>query len=461
MRVIQIEVTNACIHQCSNCTRFCGHHKIPSFMDLETFKKAVLSLKNFPGMIGIMGGEPTLHPDFARMMEFYSENIPARAKYKLLQLVKDIAAFRNENLNHLSSRRGLWTSLGKGYYRHFELIQDTFPYQCINDHQNSGLHQSLLITRKELNIPDQEWLKMRDECWVQNLWSASITSKGAFFCEIAASLDMLFDGPGGWPIETDWWKRTPEEFGEQLKWCELCAAPLAVPRIEAKADTDIISPMLLEKLKKLESPKIKKGRYLLFDTESYNAKKYIRNTKNYQWYLPNQDSIERISDTNSSIRPRSLAVFNPVESTQDSNVNTDAILSREDFEKLAFDEWCMVLKKDTILPNGFVEDFKSWVFNPGCVYFGLNKGLKFKPKILEDIETLANKSHVVIFNKNALSLQGRETVDVELSFLREWPREKLVCLNKFPKISPPLTLRSIVVRLAYKVLSMWRRLTSV
>ena len=459
MGVIQIELTNACIHQCSNCTRFCGHHKTPFFMDSDTFKKAVLSLKDFPGMVGIMGGEPTLHPDFPELMEFYRENIPETTNHKLLQPVKNIGTFRNENLNHLSARRGIWTSLGKGYYRNFELIQDTFPYQCINDHQNPGLHQSLLISRKELGIDDEEWVKLRDECWIQNLWSASITPKGAFFCEIAAALDMLFDGPGGWPIEPGWWKRTPDEFGDQLQWCELCAACLAVPRIEAKLKTDIISPVLMEKLEKLNSSKIKKKQFLPFDPESYNAEDYIRNTKNSQWYLPNQDSIERISDTNSSIKPKSLSVFDSSSNKQDTGA--DKVLTDDEFKNMEFNEWCMLIRKDIPEIKGFAEEFKSWVFNPGCVYFSLDEGVKFKRKMLEDIDSLIKNCRVIIFNRNASFLTENKTLDTKMTFLKNCSREKFVCLNKFPKIAPPLTLRTIVIRLAYKILSKWRSLTSV
>lgn len=51
MRTIQIDITNACTHQCSNCTRFCGHHRKPFFMDLETFQRAVDSLADFPRYI--------------------------------------------------------------------------------------------------------------------------------------------------------------------------------------------------------------------------------------------------------------------------------------------------------------------------------------------------------------------------------------------------------------------------
>lgn len=48
MQIIQIDVTNACMNRCSNCTRFTGHHRKPFFMDLECFRRAVDSLVDFP-----------------------------------------------------------------------------------------------------------------------------------------------------------------------------------------------------------------------------------------------------------------------------------------------------------------------------------------------------------------------------------------------------------------------------
>ena len=56
MQIIQIDITNACIHNCSNCTRFCGLHRKPFFMDFATFKKAVDSLAGYRGIVGVMGG---------------------------------------------------------------------------------------------------------------------------------------------------------------------------------------------------------------------------------------------------------------------------------------------------------------------------------------------------------------------------------------------------------------------
>jgi hypothetical protein len=211
MKVIQIEITNACPKRCSNCTRFCGHHKEPFFMDFETFQQAVDSMRGFKGIVGIMGGEPTIHPQFEKFVRYYREHIGyddfSTACYEpTADFVKHILA-NAYNVDY-SNQRGLWTSVNPRYYDHFELIQDTFGYQLVNDHTHPSMHETMMCTRKELGVADDEWVKLRDNCWVQNLWSASITPKGAFYCEIAAAMDATLGGPGGWKIEPGWWKRT-------------------------------------------------------------------------------------------------------------------------------------------------------------------------------------------------------------------------------------------------------------
>src|SRR5688500_14994553 len=75
MRIIQIDITNACPKRCSNCTRFCGHHAEPFFMDYDTFRKAVDSMKGYSGIVGLMGGEPTIHPQFEKFLEYYRDHV--------------------------------------------------------------------------------------------------------------------------------------------------------------------------------------------------------------------------------------------------------------------------------------------------------------------------------------------------------------------------------------------------
>jgi len=49
-------------------------------MTLDFFKEAIESLEGFPGRIGMMGGEPTLHPQFVDLLGIMREMIPDRRK---------------------------------------------------------------------------------------------------------------------------------------------------------------------------------------------------------------------------------------------------------------------------------------------------------------------------------------------------------------------------------------------
>ncbi len=274
MRIIQIDITNACLYQCSNCTRFCGHHKKPFFMDFETFKRAVDSMKGYHGTIGVMGGEPTLHPEFERFTAYLASHVDKayQKDHKSLiapqkDFIESILLENKENSEvyeyHTGAREtvtgaGLWSAMVPTYKKYYEIIQDTYKMQAVNDHGNIMYHSPILINRKDLGIPDEEWIKIRDNCWAQCIWSATITPKGAFFCEIAGALDMLFDGPGGWPIEEGWWERTPDEFGDQINWCEYCGIAIETFTRNANDWIDDVSDSMYRKLEEIQSPKLNK-----------------------------------------------------------------------------------------------------------------------------------------------------------------------------------------------------------
>ena len=275
MQIILIDITNACTERCSNCTRFCGNHKKPFFMDYPTFQRAVDSMEGFGGLTALIGGEPTLHPEFDRFLDYIRLRYPKqerqnRLAYPQKDFIQEL--LHQEFESHRVAVRedgrktfermgmGMYSNMCASYRKYHEKIQDTLQVQFLNDHINPSYHQPGLFSRKDLGIPDEEWIPMRDACWLQNAWSATITPKGAFFCEVAAAFDMLFDGPGGWPIEPGWWKRKPEDFGDQLQWCELCGFPLKTFMRESNDEIDDVSPILYEKLKAVGSPRLKSGK---------------------------------------------------------------------------------------------------------------------------------------------------------------------------------------------------------
>lgn len=468
MKIIQIDITNACTKKCSNCTRFCGNHRKPFMMDFDTFKRAVDSMAGFPGIVGIMGGEPTLHPQFEEFVQYFASKF---GKQGILENARQpITNFNAHVVGNVfdidcNNQRGLWSILGKRYYEHFELIQETFGYQVINDHASPSDHAALLITRKELGIPDEEWIPMRDACWIQNRWSASIHPKGAFFCEVAAALDETFDGPGGWPIEPGWWKRKPEEFGEQLKYCEMCSACLNVPTRNANEETDDVSPVMYEKLVQIRSPKIKQKLInvvpVAANSSAPQEKICGRVVDTNTPYLPDSDHSLRVAPTNRTIYPKrfdaivlvsdscssirslisirdqfdDLAVLVPAISSEleslcesakmkplaISGKPLDAVLNSA-LEMVEFSDWCVLIAPDFPLPDKLIKRLRDVVLNPGSLYFLPASG---GDQVLPPF---------IMFNALAHSLRGHlpnpfpANGGIE-AFMQRWPETKKVQLD--------------------------------
>lgn len=397
MSIIQIDVTNACPQRCSNCTRFCGHHTSPYYMDHDFFRKAVDSMDGFRGVVGMMGGEPTLHPDFEKMVLYLcGKRNPGKYSHSL-RPIKDMNHHMKEHLIAKKGelikkgRAGLWSALNKHYLKHFEVINDSFDYQILNDHDNTCMHQALLVSRKELGIPDEEWEKKRDACWIQNTWSASITPKGAFFCEIAAMLDILFDGPGGWKVEPGWWQRDISDYKDQLHWCELCGGCLNVPKRLSYDGRDDITPKIIEKLKNLGSPKVRQGKYVVLDPQTYDPA-VLNPFVGPDDYMSETES-ERIGGGKTGLYEKKFSIYVP-----------DALSEYlQDSKK----DWA-ILTLDQNVGNWLAEEMQNWILNPGCLFW------------YED---------TAIFNKIALSVRDRIKEEAKMDinmFAALYPEQKII-----------------------------------
>ena len=77
---------------------------------------------------------------------------------------------------------------------------------------------------------------------------------------------MLFDGPGGYPIEKGWWNKTAEQFADQVKrYCPMCSAAIPMHRPSSHNDIDLVSKSNAMRLEKVQSPKYLKDKVKVLD----------------------------------------------------------------------------------------------------------------------------------------------------------------------------------------------------
>lgn len=248
---IVIDITNHCKKTCLYCSRYIRHLKPEQryHMSPDVFRNALDSLEGWPTKISIIGGEPLLHPQFNEINRIIREYYPPVRKM--------LGSSKRSHLDFGNPKIGIFTSGLPGTTlaepRINRDIRSTYGFVFFNPHsaeqEDKCRHQPLTIAIGEA-VPDKNLReKLIDNCWVQKYWSPSINIKGAYFCEIAASIDfLLYDGENAWKVEKNWWKRTPDcdAFKKQRETlCEYCGMAIPQKREKILNKIEKFSPQLL------------------------------------------------------------------------------------------------------------------------------------------------------------------------------------------------------------------------
>lgn len=259
---LQIEVTNRCGRDCSNCTRALHHSRYRFDVDLEDFARACEALAEFPcnsppddrgrtKVVGLIGGEPLLHPRLQELVEILCHFVPD------------------------ACHRGLWTSVNLDRDQRGAWLREKFGFINENRHDSDCFHQPVLLAIEEVIHDRKEMWRLIDRCWVQRYWSGTITPKGFFFCEVAGALDWIFGGPGGLPVDSDCWRHDLDAYREQIeRWCPRCGCALPFPGRRDREGRDDVTPENLKALKLIHSPALE--RVVCFDPNRYRKEAFGR-----------------------------------------------------------------------------------------------------------------------------------------------------------------------------------------
>lgn len=229
--VIQIWTTRACDKCCFGCTQGSNLAGKPGFITPEQFEQACISLEDYFGIVGVFGGNPTVHPQFEQLCNILAKYIPFE-------------------------RRGLWASK---LFGHGEICRRTFnpAVSNLNVHLdreaydefkqdwpgcgvfglvNDSRHSPPYVAMQDVIEDEGRRWEMISGCDINQHWSAMIcVVRGelrAFFCEIAGAIAMLHQDDPDWPdlglpVDEEWWRRGMDSFANQARhYCHACGVPL-------------------------------------------------------------------------------------------------------------------------------------------------------------------------------------------------------------------------------------------
>lgn len=241
--VIQIHVTRACDLACHHCSQGSNLAGKPVMMSPEQFDQACASLSNYWGVVGMFGGNPTMHPEFGELCRIMRARIPFLQRGLWCNNLRSKGADaritfnpQHSNLNaHLNSEAA-------------DEFRRDWPESAryLKGMDQDSVHSSPWVAIKDV-IPDEaERWRLIGQCDVNQHWSAMVgVFRGelrAWFCEIAGAQSMLhqdnpdWDGTGqpmpdtGLPVTPNWWAASMAAYEAQVRLhCPACGIAMRRP----------------------------------------------------------------------------------------------------------------------------------------------------------------------------------------------------------------------------------------
>lgn len=180
---IEIDITYECNLKCAACNRSCTQMPTDErieFSDIKRFVYESVQLDKKWELINILGGEPTLHPDFEQIIRFiYEEYILSHSPFTILQIVSNgFTAQTRELLERIKNKNIVID------YNSFKTNNQIEYFSPFND-----------APIDDENFRDADYIQ---GCWVTSYCGIGLNSYGYYACSVCGGIDrILNDHRGG------------------------------------------------------------------------------------------------------------------------------------------------------------------------------------------------------------------------------------------------------------------------
>lgn len=257
-RVLQIKVTNVCDLDCNNCSVGVGlarKLKKTFHMTPKQFRAACQSLKGFPGVVGMFGGNPCLHPQFEELCEIFRQEVPDQHQRGLWSnRLFGKGAVCRKTFSPIHSNLNVHGSVAA--YR--EIQRDWPEARVLEAGLGMSRHGPIFGAPQDLGYGEAEMWEAVGKCYVNQTWSAEITvvngGLAAYYCEIAGTMaELTGDDSFAVGVVPGWWKHNIYYFEHQVRqYCPRCLVPMNPRKVydsdrgAAEQYTEVWKPVMLQ-----------------------------------------------------------------------------------------------------------------------------------------------------------------------------------------------------------------------
>lgn len=204
LQQIEIDITYDCNLKCLNCNRSCTQAPTSEGMTLSQIKFFIeesIQHKKTWNLINLLGGEPTLHPDFLEIVTLLLEYINNHSSNTTLQVTSNgFGDFVQNRLQQLPS--------------HPNLIID---YASFKDSKVTPYFSA--FNQAPIDREDSSRQEYDKGCWVTSYCGIGLNHMGYYPCSVAGGIDRIFQKNLGKQSLSEVTESIAELLNEFCRYC--------------------------------------------------------------------------------------------------------------------------------------------------------------------------------------------------------------------------------------------------